>query len=58
MEHQPVAVYLNLARQAALDESAIPLDWSLWLEGAGWAIAVFIIGFIVFWRDEARYGRE
>ncbi len=58
MEHQPVAVYLNLARQAALDESAIPLDWSLWLEGTGWAFAVFIIGFIVFWRDEARYGRE
>ncbi len=58
MEHQPVAVYLNLARQAALDESSIPIDWLLWLEGTGWAVAVFIIGFIVFWRDEARYGRE
>lgn len=56
--HQPVAVFLNLARQAVLDESAIPLNWGLWLEGTIWAVAIFVIGFIAFWRDEARYGRD
>jgi len=58
MEHQPVAVYLNLARQAVLSEKSIPLDAGLWLEGAVWAVVVFTIGFVAFWRDEARYGRD
>lgn len=58
MEYQPVAVYLNLARQAVLNEQSIPLDGWMWLHGGVWAISVFLIGFIVFWKDEARYGRD
>lgn len=58
LEHQPVAVYLNLFRQAVLNEQSIPLHAGMWLEGLAWAVGVFLIGFIVFWRDEARYGRE
>ncbi len=29
----------------------------LWLLGAGWAVAALVIGFVFFWRAEARYGR-
>ena len=29
----------------------------LWLWGAGWAVAAVVIGFLFFWRAEARYGR-
>lgn len=58
MEYQPVALYLNLARQALLVEPSIPFDPSRWIWGAAWAIALFVIGFVFFWRDESRYGRE
>lgn len=58
MGYQPVAVYLNLARQAMLAEPATPLSGELWLVGLGWALVVLVVGFVVFWRDEARYGRD
>lgn len=58
LEHQPVGIYLNLARQAMLQEPSIPLDYTKWLWGLGWAVLFFIVGFVIFWRDEARYGRE
>ncbi|GHG57412.1 transport permease protein [Flavimobilis marinus] len=58
LDYQPVAVVLNLARQAVTDEPNIPLDPVMWAVGAGWAILALVIGFVVFWRAEARYGRE
>ena len=58
MSYQPVAVYLNLSRQAMLVETDYPLDGTYWLWGAIWAVAVLIIGFLHFWRAEARYGRD
>jgi teichoic acid transport system permease protein len=58
MSYQPVAVYLNLSRQAMLVETDYPLDGTYWLWGALWAVAVLIIGFLHFWRAEARYGRD
>ncbi len=58
LDYQPVAIYLDLARQAMLQEPTIPLDITKWIWGLGWALAFFIVGFIIFWRDEARYGRE
>lgn len=58
MSYQPVAVYLNLARQALLDEPNIPLDGTMWLLGLGWAVLSLVVGFVFFWRAEARYGRE
>jgi teichoic acid transport system permease protein len=30
---------------------------SLWLYGAGWALAVLVVGFFVFWKAEVTYGR-
>ncbi len=58
MELQPIAVYLNLARQSLLVEPSIPWDWSLWLVGLGWAVLFLVVGAVFFWRAEARYGRE
>lgn len=58
MGYQPVAVYLNLARQAMLREPSAPLSLDLWLVGVAWAVVVLVVGFVVFWRDEARYGRD
>jgi len=58
MSYQPVAIYLDIARQSLLDEPAIPLDWTKWVWGAGWAVVFLVLGFVYFWRAEARYGRE
>lgn len=58
MEYQPLAIYLNLARQAFTSESSIPLNSTYWILGFIWAIVMLFVGFIVFWRDEARYGRD
>src|SRR3984885_9943707 len=30
---------------------------TLWIYGVGWAIVTVVIGFLYFWRAEARYGR-
>ncbi|ROS78551.1 ABC transporter permease [Cellulomonas sp. PhB143] len=58
LEHQPVAVYLYLARAAITDEPSIPPDVTMWWWGIGWALAFLVVGFLVFWRGEERYGRD
>jgi teichoic acid transport system permease protein len=55
-EHQPVAVYLYLARSSMLDE--FPIDGTMWLFGVGWAMLFLVGGFLLFWRAEERYGRD
>lgn len=55
-EHQPVAVYLYLARSSMMDE--FPVDGTMWLFGVGWAFLFLIGGFLFFWRAEERYGRD
>jgi teichoic acid transport system permease protein len=55
-EHQPVAIYLYLARSSMLDE--FPFDGTKWLFGVGWAMLFLIGGFLMFWRAEERYGRD
>jgi teichoic acid transport system permease protein len=56
LEYQPIAVYLELARQCLLDE--VPLDPVLWAWGFGWALLFLVVGFVVFWQAEERYGRD
>ncbi|MGB6022662.1 MAG: ABC transporter permease [Ornithinimicrobium sp.] len=56
MQYQPVAVVLTMLRQTLLDRE--DLTWAVWLTSIGWAVGLFIIGFIVFWRAEATYGRQ
>lgn len=58
MEYQPVAVFLDIGRQAMLAEDSIPIDPSKWGWGIFWAVVTLAVGFVVFWNDEARYGRD
>jgi len=56
MQYQPVAVFLDLARSCLLVE--YPLDPVLWAVGAGWAVVFLLVGIVVFWRAEQRYGHD
>lgn len=58
VEYQPVAVYLYLVRSSLLDEPAYPPDAFMWLLGVIWAVLFGVIGFLVFWGGEERYGRD
>lgn len=58
----PVNVYITLVRDALLYRDrakpgvhATPLQWEL---GIGYAVVVFVVGFIFFWRAEGLYGRD
>ena len=55
LKHQPVAIYLELGRASLLAE--VTASPSTWLWGLGWAVGTFVLGFVYFWRSEARYGR-
>lgn len=56
MYYQPVAVYLNLARSALLEE--FDATWDLWVAGGVWALLLIGVGYVVFWQAEERYGRD
>lgn len=58
LTYQPVAVYLDLARSAILNEPSITIDPVTWIVGAGWALVALVGGFTYFWRGEERYGRD
>jgi len=55
LEYQPVAVSLTLVRETLLQGFA--LQWQTWAVATGWAVLLFVAGFIVFWRGEGTYGR-
>jgi teichoic acid transport system permease protein len=55
MEVNPGAVYPSLFRSAFLPGNHVhPV---VWLSGALWGVLTLVLGFIYFWRAEARYGR-
>ena len=55
MEINPGSVYPALVRSALLPGNAVrPI---IWWSGLIWAVAALVLGFIYFWRAEARYGR-
>ena len=58
LEYQPVAVYLYLVRSSLLNEPAYPPDATMWLLGVVWAVLFSVIGFLIFWSGEERYGRD
>ncbi len=58
MEYQPVAVYLYLVRSSLLNEPAYPPDVFMWLLGIVWAVSFAVVGFLIFWSGEERYGRD
>jgi teichoic acid transport system permease protein len=58
LEANPLLVYIELIRHALLEH--VKLAGSprrLWAEGLVWAVAVFAVGFVFFWRGEKGYGR-
>ena len=55
---QPVAVFLDLFRAVMGNEAAIPMTASLWLKAIAWAVGLFTVGFLFFWRAEETYGRD
>jgi teichoic acid transport system permease protein len=55
LAYQPFALMLTTARESLMQE--YPVDWTHWVAAAIWAVVLIVIGMIVFWRDEARYGR-
>ncbi|MDT9593965.1 ABC transporter permease [Nocardioides zeae] len=55
LEYQPFAVYIQLVRTCVMVE-ADP-SWQLWTAGAVWAVLTLLVGFVYFWRAEAKYGR-
>lgn len=58
MEFQPGHVFLYLGRSVVMQEDSMPHSMTMWYWGIGWAIATFVLGFIVFWRGEEKYGRD
>ncbi len=58
MEHQPIAMFLAMTRQALTQEPSNPVDPWLYAFAAGWTLLFLIGGFIFFWRGEETYGRE
>lgn len=56
LEYQPVAVYLTLMRSVLLQDVAV--DPTMWLTGLAWAVVLFLVGFVVFWSAEEKYGRD
>lgn len=55
LEWQPVALYLNLARSCLMGE--VEMTGTMWLAGIAWAVVFFIVGLVVFWSGEEKYGR-
>ena len=58
LSYQPVAVYLYLARSSIMSDPNFPQDPIMWALGVAWALVFVLIGFLVFWRGEERYGRD
>ncbi|MEN9342509.1 MAG: hypothetical protein RIR24_96 [Actinomycetota bacterium] len=52
----PVYVYISLARGAMVE--GYSMTAGMWIAGVAWALGLFVIGTIFFWRAEERYGRE
>ena len=55
LQHQPIAIYLELGRAALL--TGVETSATTWLWGLGWAVAAVAVGLVYFWRGEERYAR-
>lgn len=55
--YQPFALMLTLGRQSLLGGKDFEVVLADWLAMAAWATGLLAVGLVVFWWDEARYGR-
>ena len=54
----PPAAFLRLGRGIMLPEYAFTNEWMTWVYCLVWAVAIFVVGLIFFWRAEAKYGQD
>jgi teichoic acid transport system permease protein len=55
LEFNPMHQVLTITRNALLYESAS--SWTNWAILGGWAVASLVVGLVVFWSAEEKYGR-
>ncbi|WP_427384008.1 ABC transporter permease [Janibacter sp. G56] len=55
--YTPFALPLTIARESLLNDPANAVHWSYWIAMAAWAVGLMAVGLVVFWWDEAKYGR-
>jgi teichoic acid transport system permease protein len=62
LEANPVHVYITLVRDSLLTKdravSGVAADARTWEYGIGWAVALFVLGFLFCWQAEELYGRD
>lgn len=56
IQANPIYIVLDMYRTVLID-GAVPLLHS-WLQLAAWSVATVLVGFVLFWWNEERYGRE
>jgi teichoic acid transport system permease protein len=58
IEANPMLVFIELMRHSLMEDVklASPLT-QLWVEAGVWAVVMFSVGFVYFWRGEKGYGR-
>lgn len=57
VDFQPVHEFLTLARAVLLKGPDYNVPMSYWVYSTVWAIVMFAVGVVFFWRAEERYGR-
>jgi teichoic acid transport system permease protein len=58
IEANPLLVYIELMRHALMENvKLVGSPPMLWVEAVVWAVVVFAIGYVYFWRGEKGYGR-
>ena len=57
MNYQPFALAMTTVRQSLLNDSAHQIVPAYWLAMTAWGVGIFVIGLVVFWHGESRYGR-
>lgn len=58
VEANPLLVYIELMRHALMENVKLAgAPRTLWAQAAIWAVAMFVIGYVFFWRGEKGYGR-
>lgn len=55
--YQPFSLMLTIGRQALLTDAEHGVVLTDWLAMAAWGIGLACVGLVIFWRDEAKYGR-
>lgn len=56
----PFNVYITLCRRGVMNDAEIvaAARTEIWVAGALWGVGTMVVGFILFWLAEERYGKE